>query len=186
MRLMQATDRRVTYAELLQWPDDGRQRELYDGEVVVVPAPIFRHQRVAMHVMDLLRDYEEAAGGVTVPAPFDIVLSDFTVLQPDVVFFRRERRHLLDDWGPARAVPDLAVEVLSPSTESRDRGRKMHLLARFGLPEYWLVDPARHTLEIHLLRSGAYERVVDAGERDRVTSPTLPDLSFAAARLFAA
>jgi len=62
----------------------------------------------------------------------------------------------------------------------------MDLLARFGLPEYWLVDPAKNTLEIHLLRGGAYQRVVDAGERGSVTSPTLPDLSFAAARLFAA
>jgi Uma2 family endonuclease len=186
MRFMEATDQRVTYTELLQWPDDGRQRELYDGEVVVVPAPILRHQRVALNVADILRDYEETAGGLTVIAPFDIVLSEHTVLQPDVVFFGQDRRHLLDAWGPARVRPNLAVEVLSPSTEARDRGRKMNLLARFGLPEYWLVDPAKNTLEIYVLRTGAYERIVGAGEGDRVTSPTLPDLSFAAARLFAA
>src|SRR6185295_13317989 len=75
MRRMHAADRRVTYAEMLEWPDDGRRYELYDGEVIVVPSPVLRHQRIALHVMDVLRDHEEAAGGAVVPAPFDIVFS---------------------------------------------------------------------------------------------------------------
>jgi Uma2 family endonuclease len=185
MRRVRAAKRRVTYADMLEWPDDGQRYELYDGEVVVVPAPLLRHQRVAAHLMDLLRDYEDATGGMMVPAPFDIVLSEHNVVQPDVVFFRADRRHLLSDWAPARVPPDLAVEVLSPSTETRDRGRKMQLLARFGVAEYWIVDPARNTLQIHALRGEAYERVVTADAGDIVTSPTLSDLSFAASRVFA-
>ena len=58
MRRMHAADRRVTYAEMLEWPDDGRRYELYDGEVIVVPSPVLRHQRIALHVMDVLRDHE--------------------------------------------------------------------------------------------------------------------------------
>jgi len=58
MRSMTAIDQRVTYAEMLEWPDDGRRYELYDGEVIVVPAPVLRHQRVAFHVMDVLRKYD--------------------------------------------------------------------------------------------------------------------------------
>jgi len=186
MQFMQGTDARVTYAELLQWPDDGRQRELHDGEVVVVPAPFPRHQLVASNVEAVLREYANTSHGLMLHAPLDIVLTDHVVLQPDVVYFRRERRVLIKDWEATRAVPDLAVEVLSSRTESLDRGRKMDLLARFGLPEYWLVDPAWNTLEIHLLRGGAYRCVIEVGERGSVTSPTLPGLSFAAARLFAA
>ena len=186
MRRMQATDRRVTYTELLQWPDNGRRYELYDGEVVEVPAPIIRHQRVALHVMDVLHGYEEATAGIRVPAPFDIVLSEHDVLQPDVVFFRSERRHLLHDWEPARVRPDLAVEVLSPSTQSRDRGRKMAVLARFGVPEYWLVDPAKNTIEIYALRDGVFVLALAVDALQNVVSPTLPGLSFAASRLFAA
>src|SRR5262245_13481611 len=186
MRFMQATDRRVTYAELQQWPDDGRRYELYDGEVVEVPAPILRHQRVAMHVADVLREYEEQSGGVIVIAPFDIVLSEHNVLQPDVVFFRADRRHLLDTWGPARVRPDLAVEVLSPGTQSRDRGRKMELLARFGLPEYWIVDPAKNTIEIYALRDGVFVLAGAADASQHVESPTLTGLAFAASRIFAA
>jgi len=84
-----------------------------------------------------------------------------------------------------RAAPDLAVEVLSRSTEARDRGRKMRLLARFGVPEYWIVDPVKNTFEIYVLRGSAYERVAELGEHDDVTSPALPDLAFPAGRVFA-
>ena len=186
MRLMKAADSRVTYAELQQWPDDGRQYELYDGEVIVVPSPFPRHQRVASHIEAILRDYESIVGGVVFRAPLDIVLSEHNVVQPDLVYFREERRGVIRDWEATRAAPDLAVEVLSRSTEHRDRGRKMELLARFGVPEYWIVDPARNVLEIYVLRGAAYERIVAAGDRATATSPTLRDLSFDTARVFAA
>ena len=186
MRFMKAADSRVTYAELQQWPDDGRQYELYDGEVIVVPSPFPRHQRVASNIEDILRDYESAAGGLVFRAPLDIVLSEHNVVQPDVLYFREERRGLIKDWEATRAAPDLAVEVLSRSTEHRDRGRKMELLARFGVPEYWIVDPAGNTLEIYVLRGAAYERVVAADDRAAIASPTLRDLSFDTARVFAA
>ncbi len=182
---MRATDPRVTFAELQEWPDDGRRYELYDGEVIVVPSPFPRHQRVLMHICEILVEYERATGGLVFEAPMDIVFSEHNVVQPDVVFFRQERRHLVDMMAATRAVPDLAVEVLSRGTEARDRGRKMQLLARFGVPEYWIVDPVRNTLEIHLLRGPAYERVAAHDEHEQVQSPTLADLSFPAARVFA-
>lgn len=182
---MNAAQRRVTYAEMLEWPDDGRRYELYDGEVVVIPSPMLRHQRVALHLMDVLREYEKRHGGVVVPAPFDIVFSQHNVVEPDVVYFRRERQHLLNPSSVADVAPDLAVEILSPSTERRDRGRKMDLLARFGVPEYWLVDPALHTLEIYVLRVATYELTVTASADRTVASPTLDGLAFDIARVFA-
>jgi Uma2 family endonuclease len=182
---MEATDPRVTFAELQEWPDDGRRYELYDGEVIVVPSPFFRHQRVAMHVEGILFDYERATGGFVVHAPLDIVFSEHNVVQPDVVFFRKERRHLIQDWEVTRAAPDLAVEVLSRSTEVRDRGRKMQLFARFGVPEYWIVDPVKNVFEVHVLRGLAYEPVGAYDEQREIQSPTLPGLSFPAVRVFA-
>src|SRR5262245_60248226 len=148
MRFMKAADPRVTFAELCEWPDDGRRYELYDGEVIVVPSPFPRHQQVGSNIENLLREYGKVTGGTMLHAPLDIVLTEYDVIQPDIVFFSGGRRHLLKDWEATRVPPDLAVEVLSRSTERRDRGRKMELLARFGVPEYWLVDPARNVLEI--------------------------------------
>jgi Uma2 family endonuclease len=142
--------------------------------------PFPRHQRVAFNIGEILRDYERRTGGLVFCVPIDIVFSEHNVVQPDVVFFSKERRHVIDMMEATRAAPDLAVEVLSRSTEARDRGRKMELLARFGVPEYWIVDPVKNTLEIYVLRGPAYELAAACDERDEVTSPTLPNLTFPA------
>ena len=182
---MKATDSRVTFAELQQWPDEGRQYELYDGEVIVVPSPFGRHQRVASNIEETLREYEHRAGGFVFRAPLDIVLSDHNVVQPDLVYFREERRHVIDMMSATRAAPDLAVEVLSRSTEVRDRGRKMQLLARFGVPEYWIVDPVKNLLEIYVVNGSAYDLARTCDGDHEVSSATFPGLTFAAGRVFA-
>ena len=182
---MRAVDPRVSYAELARWPDDGRRYELYDGEAIVVPAPNYPHQRVVVRLGELLIAYEHRTGGAVVYAPFDIVLSEHDVLQPDVVYFTAEKRTQLRGADAAYVIPDLAVEVLSRSTERRDRGRKMELVARFGLPEYWLVDPVRRTLEVYT--RGADGALTLAGAFDpgaEFVSPTLEGLQFDPARLF--
>ena len=182
-----ATDPRVTFAELAQWPDTARceRYELYDGEVIVVPLPFNRHQRVAFHIGQILGEYEVQAGGLSFCVPIDIVFTEHDVLQPDVVYFGKERRHLLKDWEATRAAPNLAVEVLSRKTEARDRGRKMQMFARFAVPEYWIVDPVRNTFEVYVLRGREYELTALVGEDGDITSPTLPDLSFSTRRVFA-
>lgn len=179
-----AVDPRVSFAELCGWPDDGRRYELYDGEVIVVPSPFPRHQRVGSHLASILREYEAAIGGFMFGAPIDIVLTEYDVVQPDVVFFRAERRHLIKMWESTRVPPDLAVEVLSRSTERRDRGRKMELMARSGVPEYWIVDPKESVLEVYQLHGNSYVLTAACHETDRVDSPTLPGLSFDARRVF--
>ena len=148
------------------------------------PSPLPRHQRVAWNVGDILKTYERATGGLVFAVPIDIVFSEFDVFQPDVVFFRRERRHLVSMMEPTRAIPDLAVEVLSRSTEARDRGRKMNVLARYGVAEYWIVDPVAATLEIYTNAGGRFELEEAYDETQDVHSPTLSGLRFAAARIF--
>lgn len=182
---MKAVDPRVSYAELARWPDDGRRYELYDGEAIVVPAPNLWHQRVVTNLVEVLKDYERRVGGCVVVAPFDIVLSEHDVLQPDVVFFGPAKRSLLDPLEAAYSVPDLAVEVLSRSTERRDRGRKMDLLAQYGLPEYWLIDPVGRSLEVYVNRGDAQLMLAGSYEAGQeLMSPTLKELRFDVARLF--
>ena len=181
---MRAVDPRVSFAELSAWPEDGRRYELYGGEPIVVPAPNLRHQRVVVALVELLGEYERRAGGCVVTAPFDIVLSDYDVLQPDVVFFGATKRAQLDPLEAAYLVPDVAVEVLSRSTEARDRGRKMALLARYGLPEYWLIDPTSNTLEIYVSREGAFNLFGVFSTGDRAESPTLAGLTVTVDHLF--
>ena len=175
----------VGYSDLLSMPDDGRRYEIHGGELVVVPAPRMRHQLAAMATCRVLEDYAATRGGVAVIAPFDILFDEHDVVQPDVVFFRAERVHLLDPDAVTRAAPDIAVEVLSPSTAAVDRGRKIRLFARYGVPECWIVDPLRRQIEIHVLDpDGACRHAQTAGEDDTVRSVLLPDLTFDAARIF--
>ena len=114
----------VGYSDLLSMPDDGRRYEIHGGELVVVPAPRLRHQVAALEIFKRLDAYAATRGGRAVAAPFDIVFDEHDVVQPDVVFFRSERARLLDPDAVTRAAPDVAVEVLSPSTAKIDRGER--------------------------------------------------------------
>ncbi len=181
---MQDAQPRFGYSDLLAMPDDGRRYEIHEGELVVVPSPLLRHQIAVVRLVTLLNDYRLRSGGLAVTAPFDIVFDEHDVVQPDIVFFRAERLHLLDPNSVARVAPDIAVEVLSPSTASIDRGRKMEMFARHGVPEYWIVDPVQQQVEVHAFANGAYRCAQIATAGDTVRSVLLPDLAFETGDLF--
>jgi Uma2 family endonuclease len=112
------------------------------------------------------------------------VFSDYDVLQPDVVYFKGERRHLIDLDHVIRHPPDLCVEVLSPSTEASDRGRKMRMFARYCVPEYWMIDPSQRRVELYRLTHHSYALVLAASGDTLVESPTLAGLIFRADIVF--
>src|SRR5439155_8801115 len=93
-------------------------------------------------------------------APVDIVLTDFDVVQPDVLLFTREREHLLHMRQVTRHAPDLAIEMLSPATARNDRGRKRRLYEQHRVRECWLVDPDGASVEIYRLAEG---RLISGG-----------------------
>jgi Uma2 family endonuclease len=175
---------RVSYGDLERAPEDGLRYELYDGEVFVVPAPLPRHQVVQLLIAEMLRRFASEHGGFAVASPIDIVFSDYDVLQPDVVFFSAARAHLVDLDHVIRNPPDLCVEVLSPSTEERDRGRKMQMFARFGVAEYWIVDSRARRIEVYRLEHEGYALLAHAAGEGIIESPTIAGLAFAVAGLF--
>jgi len=175
---------RVSFTDLQQYPEDGTQYELYDGELIQMPSPVPLHQIVAFRVAQLLEAYRAKRGGFVVIAPIDIVFDEYNVLQPDVVFFVAERRHLFDLQHAIRVPPDLAVEVLSHSTAARDRGRKMDVYAREGVGEYWIVDPLARSVEIYRNIERRWELAARCTPGDVLESATLPSLAFDVARLF--
>jgi Uma2 family endonuclease len=184
MTPMKAVRPRVSYADLERAPEDGRRYELYDGEVFVVPSPLPKHQVAAMTIVEMLRAYARDRGGFAVGSPIDIVFSEFDVLQPDVVYFSPDRAHLVDLNRVIRDAPDLCVEVLSPSTAATDRGKKMQMFARYGVREYWIVDPSAESIEIYELGSNSYELRTTATAAEDVSSAILPGLTFSAGSLF--
>jgi Uma2 family endonuclease len=184
MPVMPVQGSRLSYADLERMPDDGKRYELYDGEAVVVPAPVPRHQLAAQSILRALTAYAAKNGGAVLISPIDIVFTDHDVLQPDIVFFTAERAHLIDPDRAIRDAPDLAVEVLSPSTAARDRGRKKEMFARFGVPEYWIVDPKAETIEVYALIGKEYHLEQCAEADGRLRSLVLPELELELAEAF--
>ncbi len=173
---VKAASPRVSYADLERWPDDGRRYELYDGEVYVIPSPRLIHQIVLGRLFEALRAWTRTYGGLVLVAPLDVVLTDYDVVQPDLLFFQANRVHLLDLYNVPRVPPDLAIEILSPSTARNDRGRKMQLLARHAVREYWLVDPKAVSIEVYCLSGREFVLASTADTTDAVQSPLLPKL----------
>ena len=179
MAPMKAAFPRVSFADLEKWPEDGRRYELYDGEVYEVPSPFPLHQMAAASLHLALAGYTREHGGLVLFAPLDIVLTEYDVVQPDLLLFTRERAHLVKPRKVTRVQPDLAIEILSESTASNDRGRKLRLLARHGVREFWLVDPEAVTIEVFELSGTQFVLAHIASGSARMQSPLLPEISFA-------
>ena len=173
MALVLGSHHRVTFTELASWPDDGRRYELYDGEVRQVPAPLPRHQMALFELGVLLRHHARPQGGLVLLSPIDIVFDELNVLQPDIVVFTSARRHFVDPNRVIRAAPDVAVEVISPSTASHDRARKLRWFERFGVREYWILDPNAGRVELRKLTDGRYRLLLTAGRGQSFTSHVL-------------
>ena len=176
---------RYTYADYCQLPDDTRY-ELIDGEFYVVPSPGANHQWSSFKLARWMADFVESRLlGVVYIAPFDVILSDHDTLQPDILFVAADRQHIIT----ARACegpPDLVVEVLSPSTSRRDLVLKRERYARFGVREYWLVDPAARSIEVLTWQEGAFHsQGIYAGDMVPV-SAVLPGFAFRADAIFPA
>jgi Uma2 family endonuclease len=115
--------------------------------------------------------------GLVLFAPLEIVLTEYDVVQPDLLLFTRERQHLVNPRKVTRVQPDLAIEILSPSTAGNDRGRKMQLLARHGVREFWLVDADAVAIELYGLSGNRFVLAGTANRSERVQSRLLPELS---------
>ena len=173
----------MSYADLQHMPDDGRQDDLYDDEVRVVPSPTNRHQFVLLDLVAVLMEYEQRHGGRLLFAPSDVVFTQYNVVQPDVLYFSEARRHLVQLDTPTNAAPDLTVEVVSPGTSSHDRVRKQATYARFGVREYWIVIRST-TIETSSLEGSVYRTAPITGRAGVAVSPGISELRVSAARIF--
>ena len=167
---------KLTYEDYLKTPDDERW-ELLNGELVMPPAPNIDHQRVSHRLGRRLGVFvEERSLGEVFAAPTDVVLSDANVVQPDLLFVSTEQEHIITPEN-IRGAPDLVVEILSPSTASRDWRDKHDLYAEHGVREYWVVDPDAQRVWVMVQRDGVFDEVGVYGRGDVLTSPTVKDFT---------
>jgi Uma2 family endonuclease len=181
-------DPRLTYDDFLLFPDDGRRHELIDGAHYVTPSPNTRHQRLVLRLSVAMATHLEQhpkAGEVFI-APFDVVFSDFDVVEPDLLFVSTDQQDIVTD-AHVRGAPALVVEVLSPGTRRADEQTKRRLFERGGVREYWLVDPELDLIKVfRRAEDGALPRVAELASQagDTLTTPLLPGFALPLAHYF--
>ena len=174
----------LTYKDYAALPADGHRYEIHEGELSVTPAPSPQHQRILRNLHDLVWQHVKTRGlGEVLFAPLDCILSETTIVQPDLVYLDNARLAALSPRG-IEGPPTLVVEILSPTTTLIDRSTKLQLYARHGVPYYWIVDPEARTIEAYRLSGGGYQLAGQAVRTQPVSLPPFSDLTLVPASLF--
>ncbi len=162
---MCALERPLTYDDLFEMPKDGLRREIIGGELIVNPAPRRDHQDVSSELHGLWYEYfRESGEGRVWSHPVDLYIGPNDVVQPDLIVIRSSRLAIYRPEGMVVEAPDIVIEIVSPSSQRTDRVGKMALYARFGVPEYWIVDPEERTLVINALNGLVYDQIPPVAE----------------------
>ena len=175
---------RFNYQDYCQLPD-GERYEIIDGELLMVKSNGSLHQVVLRNLESMVWPFvRDKQLGQVLFGPMDVILSEEDVVQPDLIFVNRERQEIISERG-CEGAPDLVVEVTSVATSTLDRQQKRELYARYGVQEYWLVDPVARSIDQMELRD---EKLTLKGsffrKEDRITSEIIPELSLPVSRIF--
>ena len=178
---------KLTYDDFVQFPDDGMRHELIDGEHYVTPAPKYRHQIILGNLYLLIASWlEDHPVGRVILSPFDVLISDFDVVEPDLLYLSNERAATVITEKYAQGIPELVVEIASPSTRRRDEGIKLSLYERAGVTEYWIVDPEVDRVRVYRRDGDTFGRAIELSREhgEVLTTPLLPGLEMPLARIF--
>jgi Uma2 family endonuclease len=123
--------------------------ELIDGEIVMTPSPVPRHQLISIYLAtEFVNAVTRRQRGLVLSAPLDVWFDDANIVQPDIIVLLNDRLGQMTDRlieGP----PNLLVEIVSPTSRVRDRSLKRTRYARYGVTEYWLVEPEANAVVVH-------------------------------------
>lgn len=176
-------DTRLTYDDFCLLPEDGKRREIIEGELFVTPSPQTPHQRAVIRLSAHLWQFVDSHKlGEVFGAPFDVVFSEFDVVEPDLLYISNARANVLTNKN-VQGAPDLVVEVLSESTARVDRSIKLKLYGKFGVQEYWIIDPQGPSAEIYRRGQEGLDLAAKLTAADALGSPLFPGFHLPLARL---
>jgi Uma2 family endonuclease len=183
--VVKQAERLYTTDDYLAMRDEYPRYELLEGELIEMVSPTSRHQLISRRLVKMLNAHCEARNlGEILYAPLDVILSDTVVVQPDILFISRERKAELIGERITGA-PDLAIEILSPTTSARDLNQKRKLYARHGVKEYWIVDPDDETIEVQRLQGNVFSTLALFEKGQTLTPLTFEGLGMEVAQVFA-
>lgn len=178
---MLVAEKKISVKDFLQMNFEGEDAyyELIDGEIVRKSSPNLQHQETSQNInFEMLKFVRSKDLGKVFTAPTDVYLDEFTHLIPDLFFVSKKNKKILDYdvEGLVRGVPELVVEILSPSSMLKDRFDKMNVYQKVGVKEYWIVDPNNNSIEVYENKKGRYEPYSFAAEEGKVKSKILKGL----------
>ncbi len=176
----------LTVSDLEATPNDNNRYELIEGELFVSRAPSIPHQIVITNLILAFGDHLEAHPlGVVIPGP-GVIFSEHDAVIPDLVFITHERRAEIAAGDTVLGAPDLLTEVMSPGIENRQRDEvvKRQLYGKYGVREYWIVDPENRSLKVFRLDRQSLKKIATLTGEDELTTPLLPGFSLIVNAIF--
>lgn len=142
---------------------EGTLAELIDNVIYMSPSPVSKHQLILNEInFQLLQFFRKEKQAIVYIAPFDVYLDEYSnAVQPDIIVVLSENQDIIDPQGHIHGVPDLLVEVLSPGNKDHDMIKKKDLYERFGVKEYWMVDPETKLALGYSLQANKYVKTAE-------------------------
>lgn len=169
------------YARLT--PPDSGNYELHNGNIVFMPSPSDKHQFVVTDLTTMLNSYVKTHKlGRVIVAPMDTQLSEVDILQPDILFVSNQRLGIIDKI--VNGAPDLVVEILSPSNDTKEMSYKKYVYETAGVQEYWLVNLEKQTITQYELVENELRWQRTLTKADTLESVVLAGFSLALDTLF--
>jgi Uma2 family endonuclease len=182
------TATKMTAKQFLMLGEDppGLRLELVHGEIVVSPSPAFDHSYTDTQLRVILGEHINQHDLGALVGDVDTIFDNLNVRRPDILFIAKSRLHLIKGGGGhgIPIIPDLCVEILSPSSATTDQTDKFELYAKSGVPHYWIVDPKGHTFDAYKLTGKKYVRKASGRERDTVKAPPFQNCQIALSRIW--
>jgi len=172
----------MTAEAFFQLPETNLPTELVNGERIEMNAPNDLHQKMSMSLIVALLPILPIGEFRT--APTDVCLDNVNVLQPDLFWVSSENLHCKVIEGRWYGAPDFIIEIFSPSTERRDKKAKFDTYERYGVREYWMVDPQAEYVEVWILNASKFDRLGIFGPDEKFASPVLNNQSMDVGRVF--
>ncbi len=180
---MLTTPIKKTYRDYCELPEENRY-ELIEGEILMTPSPSLLHQEAAHRLNESISSHVARNNlGKVYFAPLDVVLSEYNVVQPDILFVSNDRKAILKEEN-IQGAPDLIVEITSPASRERDRLIKKNLYTRHGVKEYWMVDLEKKCIEVLSLRNTEYYLIGIFFKEDHLSTRLFPDIKLPVSPIF--
>ena len=173
-----------TYADYKDFPEDGKRYEILEGRLLMIPSPFTPHQRVSGNLYVCLSNHVKSKNlGVVFHPPYDVVLSEINVVQPDIIYVSKENSRIITEAN-IKGTPDLLIEIVSKTSKKNDEITKKMIYAQSSVKEYWIVYPESKEIKVYVESEKGYILWKKFSNNDTVSTPALPNLNLNLAEMF--